>query len=55
MQGGKGNVWSSCTQNANLVTDTGEGETGGREEQSQREGREDSIRGEKERRKTSYE
>lgn len=30
MQGGKGNVWSSCTQNANLVTDTGEGETGQR-------------------------
>lgn len=48
-----GNVWSSCTQNANLVTDTGEGETGGRGEQSQREGREDNIR-EKERRKTSY-
>lgn len=51
---GQGNVWSSCMQNANLVTDTREGETGGREEQSQREGREDNIRGEKERRKTSY-
>lgn len=28
LSGGQGNVWSSCTQNANLVTDTGEGETG---------------------------
>lgn len=54
MPGARGNVWSSCTQNAHLVFDTGEGDMGGRGEQSQREGREDNIRGEKERRKTSY-